>query len=100
MKESLAVLCVDFEAEKEVFVGGEGDAPSTSLDEDREEGGDEPREDEQADECGPGELLLQHKVDTDQEVGGQVQAAQEDPGAEVGGARRFHPDNFNLIYIM
>ena len=41
MEERLAVLCVDFEAEKEVFVGGEGDASPASLDEDREEGGDE-----------------------------------------------------------
>ena len=92
MEESLAVLCVNFEAEKEVFVRSEGDASPTSLDENREEGGEEPREDEETDEGGPGEVLLQHEVDTDQEVGGQVQAAQKDPGTEVGGAWRLHPE--------
>ena len=100
MEESLAVLCVNFEAEKEVFVRSEGDASPTSLDEHREEGGEEAREDEETDEGGPGEVLLQHEVDTDQEVGGQVQAAQKDPGTEVGGAWRLHPDTFNLIYII
>ena len=100
MKESLPVLCVNFEAEKEVFVRSEGDASPTSLDEHREERGDEPREYKQTDEGGPGEVLLEDEVDTHKEVGGQVQAAQEDPGAEVGGARRLHPDTFNLIYII
>ena len=100
MKESLPVLCVNFEAEKEVFVRSEGDASPTSLDEHREEGGDEPREDEQTDEGGPGEVFLQDEVNTDKEVGGQVEAAKEDPGAEVGGARRLHPDTINLIYII
>ena len=92
MEERLAVLCVDFEAEKEVFVGGEGDASPASLDEDREEGGEEAREDEEADEGGPGQLPLEHQVDTDQEVGGEVEAAEENPGTEVGGAGRLHPD--------
>ena len=86
---------MDFEGEKEVFVGSEGHASPTSLDEDWEEGGDEPREDEEPDEGGPGELLLEDEVDTDQEVGGEVQGAQKDPGTEVGRAWRLHTDSFN-----
>ena len=92
MEESLSILCVNFEAEKEIFVRGEGDSSPASLDEDREEGGYEACEDEEADQGGPGKLLLQHQVDTHQEVRGEVEAAQEDPGTEVGGAGRLHPD--------
>ena len=84
MKESLSILCVNFEAEKEIFVWGERNSSPASLDEDREEGGYEACEDEEADQGGPGKLLLQHQVDTHQEVGGEVEAAQEDPGTEVG----------------
>ena len=56
---------MNFEAEKEVFVRGEGNSSPASLDEDREEGGYEACEDEEADQGGPGKLLLQHQVDTD-----------------------------------